>query len=126
MELFIPPMSELLPRKSPVENEPGESRLVRLEEGGDEVLSVLNSETARAVLAALHDEPMAPSDLADLLDTSIQTVSYHLRNLTEADLVRVIDNWYSAKGREMDVYAPTTEALVIVMDETVDTPENSL
>lgn len=110
-------MSELLPRKPPVDNEPTESRLVTLDDEED-VLSALQSETARAVLDALHDEPMPPSAIAEFLGLSVQTVCYHLERLEAVNLVEVADEWYSPKGRKMDVYAPTTESLIVVIGDT--------
>jgi DNA-binding transcriptional ArsR family regulator len=82
-------------------------------EDADEVLSALSSGTARALLAQLHDEPAPPSELADSVGTSLQNVQYHLEKLHGAGAVEVVDTAYSAKGREMDVYAPADQPLVI-------------
>lgn len=79
----------------------------------DEVLSALSSGTARELLAQLHDDPAPPSELADAVDTSLQNVQYHLEKLQNAGAVEVVDTAYSAKGREMDVYAPADQPLVI-------------
>ena len=79
----------------------------------DDLLGVLSSDTARAVLAAIHDEPAPPSDIADRLDMSLQRVHYHLSNLTEAGVVEVADTIYSEKGREMKVYAPAHGPIVV-------------
>jgi len=78
------------------------------------VFSVLSSEVARSILGELYRSPTTQSDLADRLDTSIQNVNYHLDNLAEAGLVTVVDEWYSEKGTEMDVYAPAGEPLVLI------------
>lgn len=82
-------------------------------EDADEVLSALSSETARRLLAEVHDDPAPPSELADRVDTSLQNVQYHLENLEDAGAVEVVDTAYSAKGREMDVYAAADQPLVI-------------
>jgi DNA-binding transcriptional ArsR family regulator len=82
-------------------------------EDADEVLSALSSETARMLLAAVHDDPAPPSELAERVDTSLQNVQYHLENLEDAGAVEVVDTAYSAKGREMDVYAAADQPLVI-------------
>ena len=79
----------------------------------DDVISALSSETARKLLAELHEEPAPPSKLADRVDTSLQNAQYHLEKLQSAGAVSVVDTAYSAKGREMDVYAPADEPLVI-------------
>lgn len=110
-------MSELLPTRSPVEHDTVGSRVVMLDESGREIIAALQSETAQELVTLLRDEPMTASDLADRLDTSIQTVSYHLANLREADLVTAVDSWYSEKGCEMDVYALETESLIVTISE---------
>lgn len=108
-------MSELLPTRSSVNHDPVESRVVTLNENEQEIFAALHSKTAREIVALLYDKPMTPSELASRLDTSIQNVSHHLANLREIDLVAVVDSWYSEKGREMDVYATTTESLVVTI-----------
>ncbi|WP_302082127.1 ArsR/SmtB family transcription factor [Salinibaculum rarum] len=91
-----------------------EPRVVDVDsEDADDLLAALSSETARAVLSALHDEPAPASDLADQVDTSLQNAQYHLGKLESAGAVEVVDTAYSAKGREMDVYAPADQPLVI-------------
>ncbi|MBB6646177.1 ArsR/SmtB family transcription factor [Halobellus ruber] len=110
-------MSALLPRRSPVEPTTDESQVVSLDDVGSEaVFSVLSSEVARTLLAELHNGPATQSELADSADTSIQNVSYHLDNLVDAGLVDVVDQWYSEKGREMDVYAPEGSLVLVVGD----------
>jgi DNA-binding transcriptional ArsR family regulator len=79
----------------------------------EDVISALSSETARKLLSELHEEPAPPSKLADRAETSLQNAQYHLEKLQAAGAVSVVDTAYSAKGREMDVYAPADEPLVI-------------
>lgn len=79
----------------------------------DDVISALSSDTARQLLAELHEEPAPPSKLAERADTSLQNAQYHLEKLQSAGAVSVVDTAYSAKGREMDVYAPADQPLVI-------------
>lgn len=94
--------------------EESDPRVIGLDDDdADDLLSTLSSETARAVLAELHEEPTTPSTLADRVDTSLQNVQYHLENLQEADMIEVIDTIYSEKGREMSVYAPADRPLVM-------------
>lgn len=91
-----------------------EPRVVDVEsEDADDLLAALSSGTARGLLSALHDEPAPPSDLADRVDTSLQNAQYHLEKLESAGAIEVVDTAYSAKGREMDVYAPADQPLVI-------------
>jgi len=112
-------MSGLLPTEgeSPASGEGG-VRVLRLDEpDADELIGSLSSETARAVLARLHEDPATASELAAAVDTSLQNVRHHLDNLADAELVTVVDTRYSVKGREMDVYAPVEDALVVCVGE---------
>lgn len=89
-------------------------RLVDLdEEVADDVFEALSGRTTRRIFRELHDEPRTASDLAATTETSVQNVKYHLGKLADADLVEVVDTWYSARGTEMKVYAPTDESLVL-------------
>lgn len=108
-------MSELLPSGSDVESgQDGELRTLWLDsdEAGD-LLSSLASDTARAILTALHQQPATASEVATDVETSLQNARHHLGNLEEAGLVRVADIRYSEKGREMKVYAPAEDPMVV-------------
>jgi len=94
--------------------EDAEPRVVGVEsDDADDLLSALSSETARRLLGELHESPAPPAELAERVDTSLQNAQYHLENLEEAGAVEVVDTAYSQKGREMDVYAPADQPLVI-------------
>lgn len=82
------------------------------DDAGD-LISSLSSDTARSILVQLHDDPSTASELADHVGTSVQNVRHHLDNLKDSGLVQVSDTKYSSKGREMDVYAPSEEPLVV-------------
>jgi DNA-binding transcriptional ArsR family regulator len=115
-------MSELLPSDSEATAEQsGELRTLWLdsEEAGD-LLSSIACDTARNVLTALHEEPATASELADRVDTSLQNARHHLENLQEAGLVRVADTRYSSKGREMNVYAPSEDPMVVFVGRQDD------
>lgn len=103
--------SALLPDRPPVDSEPTPGVYPLLEAG--EVIDALTSETARSMLQALLDEPKPISALATATGVSIQTASYHLGKLQAAGLIEEVDTWYSAKGREMSVYAPVHDVLVV-------------
>lgn len=108
-------MSELLPRKPPVEHPDTDPRVVGLDDQeATDVFAALSAEIAHSALEALYEGPMTQSELADRLDTSIQNVDYHLEKLVATGLVEVADQWYSEKGRAMDVYVPSGEPLVLV------------
>ncbi|MFB6353743.1 MAG: ArsR/SmtB family transcription factor [Halobacteriales archaeon] len=116
-------MGRLLPaefgRSASADAEP---RVIGIDdEVADDLLAAMSSDTARELLAALHEEPAAPSELADRVDTSLQNTQYHLRKLEDAGAVEVVDTVYSEKGREMKLYGPTDRPLVVVAggsDET--------
>lgn len=107
-------MSGLLPgdREGTTDEGSGDVRVLQIDDA-DYLIESLSSETARAILSALHEEPATASELAELVDTSLQNVRHHLDTLIEADLVRIVDTQYSVKGREMDVYGPVEDALVV-------------
>lgn len=107
-------MSGLLPSTSEAEPPETEPRVVGVDdEDADRLLSALSSGTARSVYAALHDQPMTPSEVAESVDTSLQNAQYHIGKLADADLIDVHDTRYSAKGREMKVYAPSDAPVVL-------------
>ncbi|AFK17993.1 ArsR family transcriptional regulator [Haloferax mediterranei ATCC 33500] len=119
-------MADLIPSNSGTpgddDRDDRDPRVVGLDsDEADDLLAAIASATARSVLASLHESPATPSELANDVDTSLQNVQYHLGNLSEAELIEVIDTRYSEKGREMNVYAPADRALVVVAgrdDET--------
>lgn len=86
-------------------------------EDADTMIEALTSATARAIITALDAEPMAPAALAERVDTSLQNTLYHLDRLTEAGLLEVVDTGYSARGNEMDVYAPAADPVVICVGD---------
>jgi DNA-binding transcriptional ArsR family regulator len=108
-------MADLLPSTpdtSAVDD--AEPRVIGLDsEDADDLIGALSSGTARELLTALHDDPATPSKLAERVDTSLQNTQYHLEKLEDADVIAVVDTAYSAKGREMKVYAPADQPLVV-------------
>ena len=104
----------LLPSEPDTEPPDANPRVIGVDsEDAEDVLAALSSDTAREMLSVLHDEPAPPSRLADEVDTSLQNAQYHLEKLETAGAVKVVDTAYSEKGREMDVYAPADQPLVI-------------
>lgn len=108
----------LLPAQSEPDHDP-DPAIVSLSESAG-LLDALGSRTARAILTTLSEEPMAVSDVAEAVDTSLQNAAYHVNNLQNAGLIEVVDTWYSTKGAEMAVYAATYEPLVISLGEDAD------
>ena len=116
-------MADLLPSTSDASPaEDADPRVVGVDsEDADDVLAALSSATARQLLAALHDDTATPSALADAVDTSLQNTQYHLGNLEDAEVVEVVDTVYSEKGREMKVYAPADQPLVLFAGQEEET-----
>ncbi|WP_439028061.1 ArsR/SmtB family transcription factor [Haloarchaeobius sp. DT45] len=108
-------MADLLPSTPDTSAaDDAEPRVIGLDsDDADDLIGALSSSTARQLLTALHDEPATPSQLADTVDTSLQNTQYHLEKLEDADIIEVVDTAYSAKGREMKVYAPSNQPLVV-------------
>jgi DNA-binding transcriptional ArsR family regulator len=99
----------------------GDLRVLWLDdEDAERLITSLSSDTARAVVTALYDDRGTASELADRVDTSLQNVRHHLDHLQEAGLVRVVDTRYSVKGREMNVYGPTDDSLVVAVGREED------
>jgi len=114
-------MADLLPSDPDIEPASGEPRVLGVDDDdADDVLGALSSATARELLSALHEEPAPPSRLAERADTSIQNAQYHIENLHEADLIEKRGTQYSEKGREMTVYGPTDEPLVLFAGDESD------
>lgn len=86
----------------------------------DDIFSVLSSDTARAILTTVYERPRTASAIADEVDTSLQNVNYHVTNLRESGLVEVAETWYSDQGKEMNVYAPANEALVLFAGDGIE------
>lgn len=109
-------MADLLPSSPDTSAAEGaDPRVIGVDsDDADDLIAALSSGTARALLAALHDEPANPAKLADAVDTTIQNAQYHLGKLEDAGMIEVIDTVYSEKGREMQVYAPSDRPLVVV------------
>lgn len=100
------------------DDQPCDPRVCRLDsESATDVIDAISSDTARLILAALHEEPTTVSTLAEELEMSIPSVEYHVKNLLEAGIVREVDTRYSPKGREMSVYGPADDPLVFVGDD---------
>ena len=79
----------------------------------DAIFEALSSSTARSILAEIYEAPRTTSELAERTENSIQTIVYHLNELQAAELVQVADTRYSEKGKEMKIYAPPDNPVVV-------------
>ena len=98
------------------------------DESADKIFTALSSGTTRSILTSLHRKPKTASEISDDVETSLQNVNYHLAKLKENSLIEVADTWYSDQGKEMKVYKPADEALVLFAGEdlTQSTVLNSI
>jgi DNA-binding transcriptional ArsR family regulator len=107
-------MGKLFPFRSESTPDSTEPQLIEIsDDAADDVFSSLSSDTARAILSGLYEDPATASDLSEAVDTSLQNTKYHLERLESAGLIEPVDTWYSSRGNEMTVYAPTKEPLVV-------------
>jgi len=109
----------VFPIKGAVERPDRDPTVVQFDDA-DEMFAVLASETARAVVSAVSEDPATASELADRLGSSIQNVTYHLDRLTDAGILTVVDFWYSSRGQEMDVYALDAPLVIRLDDGSTD------
>jgi DNA-binding transcriptional ArsR family regulator len=108
-------------RESTVTDPDRDPAVVALDDDrADDLFGALSSATARTILERLHESPAPPSEIAEHVDSTVQNVHYHLNRLDDAGAVEVVDTVYSEKGREMDVYAPAAEPLVVVTGDDTD------
>lgn len=110
-------MARLFPSRTEgsVEQDRDPSVLYVDSDKAEQMLSTLSGETSLSIFRMLNDEALTASEIADRLELSVQNASYHLENLQEADLVEVIDTCYSEKGREMEIYAVTSDPKILVL-----------
>ncbi|MFW5905737.1 MAG: ArsR/SmtB family transcription factor [archaeon] len=114
-------MGTLLPRRGERSETADEPRVLGLaEDAADDAFAALSSQTARQVLALVYEDPATPVEIRDEIGTSLQNVHYHVEKLESAALLEAVGTDYSAKGNEMNVYAPTSKALVLVAGEQED------
>lgn len=114
-------MASVFPHQPPVTHAPREqTNIVVDRDEPTDVLQVLSSESAQKILSTLKSEPRTASEIAKLVDQSVQNVSYHLNRLCEAELITPTETWYSEKGKEMTVYALATEQLVVKFHDSTD------
>lgn len=91
--------------------------VARLTTEETELFDALSTQTTRRILAVLYDHPSTQSEISDRTESSMQNVHYHLEKLEDAGLIEGVDTVYSDKGKEMTIYAPTRDPIIIVGDE---------
>lgn len=80
----------------------------------DTVFAALAAPTARTILALLYEQPAISTAIRDEMNTTLQTVRYHLTKLAEAGLIEPVGTDTSESGTELTRYAPAKAAIVLV------------
>lgn len=109
------PVNDLLPETAPSTVDRS-SQTVDIVDDGD-VLDVLATDTARQIILTLEESSRTASDIASVLNVSLQNVCYHLNRLQSAGLVKEVGRRYSSKGKEMAIYGLVTNPIVIQFGE---------
>lgn len=105
----------------------GEPRVMGVDsEDAETLINALSSGTSREILAEIHESPSTPSEIAAETDTTVQNARYHLNKLEDADLIRVADTKYSEKGREMSIYAPSEDPLLVFVGPEEDSSTSGI
>jgi len=86
----------------------------------EQVVAALSSDSGLSTFRLLNEQPLTASEIAAELGVTVQSVGYHLENLREAGLIEVVDTCYSEKGREMDIFAVTSDPTVLVLTAESD------
>lgn len=80
----------------------------------EEILDVLGDDQARAILAALEEEPQSANELADRLELSLPTVYRRIDRLEEHGLVEH-KSIISTDGNHYNVYACEFDSAVVLL-----------
>lgn len=101
-----------------------DENVVVVEQGSYETQKIakapMSSPTSADLFNALSDCPMSATALAERGGLPLTTVKYHLGNMLSAGLIEVTDTRWSAKGREMKIYAVKDQVVVIAPKKRVD------
>lgn len=100
-----------------------DDNVVVVEQGSFEaqkIAKAMSSPTSADLFNILSDCPMSATALAERSGLPLTTVKYHLENMLSAALIEVTDTRWSAKGREMKIYAVKDQVVVIAPKKKVD------
>ncbi|MDV0444235.1 hypothetical protein McpCs1_16350 [Methanocorpusculaceae archaeon Cs1] len=100
-----------------------DENVVVVEQGSSEaqkIAKAMSSPTSADLFNALSDCPMSATALAERSSLPLTTVKYHLENMLSAGLIEVTDTRWSAKGREMKIYAVKDQVVIIAPKKKVD------
>ncbi|MDO5845459.1 MAG: helix-turn-helix domain-containing protein [Methanocorpusculum sp.] len=97
--------------------------VVVIEQGSVEaqkIAKAMSSPTAADLFNTLSLSPMSATALSERTGFPLTTVKYHLENLLAAGLIEVTNTRWSAKGREMKIYAACDKVVVLAPRKRVD------
>ncbi len=86
--------------------EPGDER-------AQKIAKAMASQTAGDILRLVGSGEKTATEIAEQLKLPMNTVQYHTENLLDAGLLSVASTKYSVKGREVKVYALTSQLLIV-------------
>lgn len=80
----------------------------------DKIADAISNKTSKKVLALLAENEQSASDIAEKLKLPLNTVTYNLKNLTEAGLIEKSKKvFWSSKGKKMERYKVSNKKIVI-------------
>lgn len=97
--------------------------VVVIEQGSVEaqkIAKAMSSPTAAELFNTLSASPMSATALSERTGFPLTTVKYHVENLLSAGLIEVTNTRWSAKGREMKIYAVCDKVVVLAPRKHVD------
>lgn len=100
-----------------------DDNVVVVEQGSFEaqkIAKAMSSPASADLFNTLSDCPMSATALAERSGLPLTTVKYHLENMLSGGLIEVTDTRWSAKGREMKIYAVKDQVVVIAPKKKVD------
>jgi DNA-binding transcriptional ArsR family regulator len=95
--------------------------IVVLKPGDDRahlIAKTLASKTANEILTVLKDGEYSSSEIAERLSIPITTASYHIDNLTKAEIIEVVRTRWSPKGREVKIYGVRDQLVIVAPGKT--------
>lgn len=74
------------------------------------------------ILKQLQKKQMSAGELAFELNTHLNTLTYNLKILEKAGLIKVKQVKWSCKGREVKIYAPAEQPILLIPQAKDDSP----
>lgn len=88
------------------------------DERAQKIARAMASQTANAVIQTFGAGPLTSSEVARRMAIPITTATYHIENLLDAGLLKVMTTRWSEKGREVKVYGLANQVFIIAPQES--------